>query len=69
MSPRTLHVRPARPNLIVRDPDTREALPVEGAVVPASTYWRRRLTDCDVVLVERAAESPATAAPKKGRKE
>ncbi len=32
----------------VIDPDTRQALPADGADVPRSTYWLRRLREGDV---------------------
>ena len=41
---KTMHVTPM-PGHLVRDPETREALPPGGAVVPWDTYWRRRLLD------------------------
>jgi len=37
-------------------PDLNRELPVEGAVVEASTYWHRRLAEGDVVLVEEIKE-------------
>lgn len=37
------HLRPATPELIVRDPVTRQPLPAEGAEVELTPYWRRRL--------------------------
>jgi hypothetical protein len=54
-------VKPA-PGLKVRDPITKQHLPVEGALVPATAYWLRRLNDADVVEVihvDRADELPA----------
>jgi hypothetical protein len=54
-----LHIRPAT-GLRIRDPRTRQLLPDEGARVPATTFWRRRLRDDDVVLVE---EKPAVKKP------
>lgn len=50
-----MRVKPRESSLIVRDPDTRRTLPPEGAEVPDTTFWRRRLRDGDVVLVEAAA--------------
>lgn len=35
--------------MIVRDPISRRKLPPEGAKVPDTSYWRRRLKDKDVV--------------------
>lgn len=36
----------------VRDPDTFEKLPQEGAEKPLESYWLRRIQCGDVVLVE-----------------
>lgn len=44
--------------LIVRDPDTLEPLPVEGAVKPLSSYWLRRI-DCGDVTIELAGSAGA----------
>ena len=38
----------------VRDPDTFEKLPAEGAEKPLTSYWLRRLDQGDVILVEPA---------------
>lgn len=46
-----LRLRPARPDLLVRDPDTRAPLPKGGATKERTTYWLRRLNDGDVVEV------------------
>ena len=54
-----LHIKPA-PGLVVRHPDSRQALAVEGELVPAdSTYWHRRLADGDVVHATAAAVKTA----------
>jgi hypothetical protein len=39
---------------MVRDPRTFILLPEDGAVVPDSFFWKRRLRDADVVLVDDA---------------
>lgn len=49
-----MRVRPARPGLLVPDPDAaphNRFLPAEGRDVPDTEYWRRRLADGDVVRV------------------
>jgi len=51
---RTIFIKPARRELIVRDPATAEALPAEGACRPRSSYWMRRLRDGDVVEAKPA---------------
>lgn len=47
----------------VRDPDTKGFLPEEGAQVPPSLYWTRRLRDKDVVECEPPSATPDTPAP------
>ena len=46
---KTLFLKPARDDLVVRNPANREALPAEGKSMPDTPYWRRRLKDRDVV--------------------
>lgn len=61
-----------KPNngLSVRDPVKGTLLPEEGAEVPDNVFWRRRLRDEDVVLVEQpVAEVMTTAASKSSKKE
>jgi hypothetical protein len=49
-----MFVKPAHPDLLVANPEARPPmprhLPAEGAEVPDSQYWRRRIADGDVVL-------------------
>ena len=52
-----LHVKPAEGRQVRREDGS--IIPAEGAQVPNSTYYRRRLRDGDLVKV-------ATAKPKKG---
>ena len=51
-----MFVKPAHPDLLVANPDARPPmprhLPAEGAEVPDSQYWRRRIADGDVVLAQ-----------------
>ena len=58
----TLHIKPASPDLIVRDPYTKKALPKEGKVVPYDPYWIRRLKVGDVVNVEMPVDPPSVNA-------
>ncbi len=53
-----MRVRPSRPDLIVRDPISRQPVPAEGREVPETSYWLRRLSDGDL---ERVEEKPAPA--------
>jgi hypothetical protein len=59
----SFRIKPARDGLVVRDPVTREAIPAEGAEVPASTYWRRRLRDGDVIMMDPKPPRRARPAP------
>lgn len=47
-----LHIRPAK-GFVVRDPETKEELPAEGARVPDTAHWRRRLDEGQVERVDR----------------
>lgn len=55
-----MYVKP-KDGLSVRDPVKGVALPVEGAEVQDSIFWRRRLRDGDVSIVEKVTETPAVA--------
>lgn len=58
-----------RPGLEVRDPVTHKPLPAEGAAVPRSTYWLRRLADGDVVEAKPVAQRAASkTAPADGKR-
>lgn len=46
-----MFVQPA-PGLVIRDPDLKDLLPVEGREVPDNDYWHRRVLDGDVHLVD-----------------
>lgn len=50
-----------RPGYTVRDPQTRVALPPEGAIKEDSSFWRRRERDGDVTIEAEAASAPAPA--------
>ena len=58
-----MRVKPAK-GRTVRFPDTGQALPEEGAAVPCSTYWTRRLRGGDVEVVETKPAKPTKRAPK-----
>lgn len=51
---KTAILKPAE-GATVRDPDTFEKLPAEGAEKPLTSYWLRRLEQGDVISVEPAA--------------
>ncbi len=53
-----MFVKP-KTGLVVRDPVSKRALPAEGADVPASGYWMRRLRDGDVIVSEPPEAAPA----------
>jgi hypothetical protein len=49
-----MFVKPATPDLLVANPEAiapmPRHLPAEGAEVPDTQYWRRRIADGDVIL-------------------
>ncbi len=58
----------------VRDPHTKRYLPAEGAEVPESTFWIRRLRAGDVVAIAEptviaVAESPENATEAEGKEQ
>lgn len=57
-----MRVKPTNPAAIIRDPHTKRVLAAEGAEVPDSNFWIRRLNAGEVVLVEDAP-AQASAAP------
>jgi hypothetical protein len=65
VTPRQLHVRPAIPGAVIRDPRTRRPLPDDGGRVPDSTFWNRRLLAGEVVEV--TAEPTPAAPPRRTR--
>lgn len=46
-----MHVRPV-PGRLVRDPATMLVLPPEGLAVSDTPFWRRRIAEGDVELVQ-----------------
>lgn len=44
-------LKPARPDLIIRDPVTRQPLAAAGEEKTLDAFWRRRIKDGDVVEV------------------
>ena len=65
-----MFVKPAHPDLLVANPEALPPMPrhlsPEGAEVPDTEYWRRRLAHGDVMLVlPEAAPAAKTSAAKK----
>lgn len=56
MSDTHLHVKPAA-GLVVRDPDTAQALPAKGGKVANNSYWRRRVSVGDVIPLPAATQA------------
>ncbi|MBK68022.1 MAG: DUF2635 domain-containing protein [Rickettsiales bacterium] len=44
-----LFIKPAD-GMVVRDPMTKEKLPVEGKETLINSYWQRRIKDGDVIV-------------------
>ena len=58
-------IKPARPDLIVRDPIHMRPLRAGGEERPANAYWLRLLRDGDVVEVEPPAKPDTKPSPGK----
>lgn len=58
-----MFVKP-KEGVLLRDPATQQPLPAEGANVPDTSFWHRRVRDGDVTIAEPPAEEkPAQEAP------
>ncbi|CAH7322839.1 conserved hypothetical protein [Vibrio chagasii] len=55
-NPPIFQIKPAKPGLLVKDPQTREPLKKRGELKPRTAYWLRRLADNSVVLVNDTAK-------------
>jgi hypothetical protein len=60
----TLHLKPAEGFTILNPDNNYRPLRAEGEIVPASTYWRRRLAEGGVVEVTESEPAPPPARPK-----
>lgn len=49
-----------KPGLVVRDPDTAQPLPSEGAEKPKTGYWFRRLMEGDVTESDQRSAGATT---------
>lgn len=53
-----MRVRPARPDVLVRDPvNPSRIVPADGLDVPRNPHWLRRVIAGDVVIVEDESDS------------
>jgi hypothetical protein len=57
-----MRVKPTDPNVVIRDPHTKTALPAEGGEVPENSFWIRRLRAGEIVRVDEPAQ-PVRNAP------
>lgn len=57
--PETATLRPAQPELVVRDPETLQRLAADGETKLLSTFWQRRIAEGDVVVLPQAIDAPA----------
>lgn len=62
-----LRLKPAKKDLIVRDPETGRALDAKGEQKPRNSYWVNRLNDEDVIDMDATvkADDKKEATPKK----
>lgn len=51
------------PGQVVRDPANGQPLPPEGAHVPDTSYWHRRLAEGSVTTVQTTPEAPQGTTP------
>lgn len=58
-----MKVKPAIEGAIIRDPITKQPLPAQGREVPDNSFWRRRLADGEVVLVDTRVSKPVGNEP------
>lgn len=67
-----LFVKPAQLEdgtaLVIRDPATGLPIPAQGVGVPATPFWRQRLSHGDVVATTEAETAPAEISAKSPRK-
>lgn len=49
----TVRIKPAGKNLL-RNPDGMGLIPSEGQTIVLNSYWRRRISDGDAVVIEDA---------------
>jgi hypothetical protein len=52
-----IRIKPAKPGLIVRDPETKRPLPEDGKLVRWSSYWVRRKIAGEIVLCDGLNET------------
>ena len=67
MAEETLHLKPVAGRRVL-DPRTYAPLPAEGARVPKTPFWTRRLRDGDVEVVSDGAAETGSKRPR-GRRE
>lgn len=53
--------------LRVRDPETLQVLPPEGAQIRLNAYWRRRINDGDVSVGKARTPAPASTPSDKAK--
>jgi len=51
------------PGALVRDPFTKRPLPLEGAEVPETSFWLRRLRDGDITVHAEASPAATSSRP------
>lgn len=62
-NPQMLKLKPATTGLLVRKEDNSAMLAAEGEVVALTDYYRRRMLDGDVVVVEDVIAESAIVEP------
>ena len=62
-APKILFLKPGKPGMVVRDPQSRAKLPPEGGRVPNNQYWQRRIIAGDAIQVDEPAIQVDEPAP------
>lgn len=60
MTTKRMFIRPRMTGAIIRNPLNGAILPAEGALVPNTNYWIRRVSQGDVIVENREEEKPST---------
>ncbi len=60
MSTKRIFLKPRMTGAIIRNPLNGAILPEEGALVPNSNYWLRRIVQGDVIVENREEEKAST---------
>lgn len=69
MSLRRIYVKPVDRDRVVINPETNRPIPPEGELVLDNKYFRRRVAENDVIVIDPPAESAQPKSVKTAQKE